>query len=427
MQAPLAQISWYHHITLLDKVKETDHRLFYIQKTVEHGWSRNVMVLQIESELHKRQGALTNNFKQTIPDFNSDLTQQLFKDPYNFDFLSLGKEAKERDLENGLIENIIKVLLELGDGFAFKGKQYLLKAGEKEYFLDLLFYHTGLRRHIVIELKIGEFLPEYVGKMNLYLGLADDKLKGQYDEPSIGLILCKTKDKIVAEYALRDTSKPIGIAEYKINQLLPEDIKGELPSIEELEQELDKEIEQNLNPVDARLKAVKERIKSLQSDEIKTPATYELLQNIFEKGVKPLFQQIIQKMMDEFNEAFFSQTASWTCGNRIVHSIAEVEEFWKKEESLRGNDKLSFSYGLHGFRKGGTENLGAHIDLSVRLDTYSYGIYLDHKNESFIKKLYDKPLTQEDIQKILDALIIKVLERMEWIVEHLNTLSKKQI
>lgn len=235
VQVPLAQLTWYHHITLLDKIKDPKIRNFYIQKTAENGWSRNVMVHQIESGLHKRQGTLTNNFQLTLPSYDSELALQLFKDPYHLDFVMLTEEAKERDLEDVLMNHITKLLLELGDGFAFMGRQKRFEAGGKEFFIDLLFYHTKLRRYVIIDLKIGEFEAEFVSKMNLYLGVADNTLRGKYDESSIGLILCKTKNKIVAEYALRDTNKPIGIAEYKIGAMLPEDIKGKLPSIEEIE------------------------------------------------------------------------------------------------------------------------------------------------------------------------------------------------
>lgn len=180
VQAPLAQLTWYHHITLLDKVKDPTARLFYIYKTIENRWTRNELLHQIDSNLFARQGSLTSNFKATLQGESTALTQQLFKDPYYFDFLDLGEKAKERDIENALTENITKFLLELGEGFAYMGRQRKLLAGEKEYFIDLLFYHTKLRRHIIIELKIGDFLPEYVGKMNLYLGLADDQLRGEH-------------------------------------------------------------------------------------------------------------------------------------------------------------------------------------------------------------------------------------------------------
>lgn len=239
VQQSVAQLPWGHNCTLLDKLDTIEERLFYAQKAVTYGWTRDLLVQQIENGLYKRQGALTSNFQLALPDYDSELAFQLFKDPYQLDFIMLGEKAKERDLENALMNHITKLLLELGDGFAFMGRQKRLELGGKEFFIDLLFYHTKLRRHIIIELKIGEFEPEFVSKMNLYLGIADDTLKGKYDNTSIGLILCKTKNKIIAEYTLRDTSKPIGITEYKITEKLPEDIKGELPSIEEIETWLD--------------------------------------------------------------------------------------------------------------------------------------------------------------------------------------------
>jgi predicted nuclease of restriction endonuclease-like (RecB) superfamily len=247
VQAPLAQLTWYHHITLLDKVKDPEIRQFYIIETSKNGWSRNMMVHQIESGLHTRMGAAITNFSTTLPPYQSDLVQQIFKDPYNFDFLQTTRLAKERELEAALIDHITKFLLELGEGFAFLGHQYRLKSGDTEFEVDLLFYHTRLRRYIVIDLKIGDFQAEFVGKMNLYLGLVDDTLKGIYDENSIGLILCKSKNKSIVEYALRDTGKPIGISQYNITELLPDNIKSELPSIEELEQILDQDLNKQAN------------------------------------------------------------------------------------------------------------------------------------------------------------------------------------
>jgi predicted nuclease of restriction endonuclease-like (RecB) superfamily len=247
VHAPLAQLTWYHHITLLDKVKDPEIRQFYIIETSKNGWSRNMMVHQIESGLHTRKGSAITNFKTTLPSYDSDLVQQIFKDPYNFDFLQTTRLAKERELEVALIDHITKFLLELGEGFAFLGHQYHLKSGDSEFEVDLLFYHTRLRRYIVVDLKIGDFQAEFVGKMNLYLGLVDDTLKGTYDENSIGLILCKSKNKSTVEYALRDTGKPIGISQYNITELLPDNIKSELPSIEELEQILDQGLNKQAN------------------------------------------------------------------------------------------------------------------------------------------------------------------------------------
>jgi len=238
VQAALAQITWYHNIALLEKTKSADERLWYAEQAVLNGWSRNVLVMQIETGLYRRQGKAQTNFSQTLPAPQSDLAQQLLKDPYNFDFLTLSKEAHEKDLEAALVEHIRKFLLELGRGFSFVGSQYPLEVGGEDFRIDLLFYHLKLRCFIVIDLKMGAFRPEDAGKMNFYLSAVDDLLRHPDDQPSIGLVLCKAKNGVVAEYALRDMSKPLGISEFRYLEALPEDLKGTLPSIEELEAEL---------------------------------------------------------------------------------------------------------------------------------------------------------------------------------------------
>jgi predicted nuclease of restriction endonuclease-like (RecB) superfamily len=210
VQATLAQISWYHNITLLEKLETVEDRTWYAARVVENGWSRNVLVHQIESGLHRRQGQAVTNFARTLPAPQSELAQQLLKDPYTFDFLTLSEEALERDLERGLLEHIRKFLLELGVGFAFVGSQYPLEVGGQDFYLDLLFYHFRLRCFVVIELKISEFQPEFAGKMNFYLSAVDDLLRHPDDQPSISIILCKTKNKVIVEYSLRDTNKPMG-------------------------------------------------------------------------------------------------------------------------------------------------------------------------------------------------------------------------
>lgn len=238
VQQAAAQIPWFHNCVLLDKVKDPEERAWYIGKTLEHGWSRNVLVLQIESGLHRRQGKAVTNFEATLPDPRSDLARQLLKDPYNFDFLTLGDDAHERELERGLLGHIRSFLLELGVGFAFVGSQHHLEVGGEDFYIDLLFYHLKLRAYVVIELKTTEFKPEYAGKMNFYLSAVDDLLRHPSDEPSIGLILCKGKNQVMAEYALRDMGKPIGISGFKLAEALPESLKGQLPTIADLEAEL---------------------------------------------------------------------------------------------------------------------------------------------------------------------------------------------
>ncbi len=240
VQQAVAQIPWGHNCIILDKIKDDKEREFYINETVKNGWSRNVMVHQIESNLYQRQiqSDKTHNFKTTLTKPQSDLAHEILKDPYNFDFLSLGQEAKEKDLENALVEHITKFLLELGAGFAFIGRQYHLEVDNQDFYIDLLFYHTRLHAYVVIELKLDDFKPEYAGKLNFYLSVIDKTLRNNNDKPSIGIILCKNKNKIVAEYSLQDMTKPIGVSEYQLTEAIPEDLKSSLPSIEELENEL---------------------------------------------------------------------------------------------------------------------------------------------------------------------------------------------
>ncbi len=238
VQQVAGQIPWFHNCVILDKIKNTDEREFYIRQTIENGWSRSILVLQIESKLYERQGKAQTNFVRTLPKEQSDLANQLLKDPYNFDFLTIGLEAHERELESNLLQNIKEFMLELGVGFAFVGSQYHLEIGGQDFYIDLLFYHLKLRSFVAIDLKTVDFKPEFSGKMNFYLSAIDDLLKHADDNPSIGLILCKTKNKIIVEYALRDTSKPIGVSSVKLTENLPDEIKRNMPSIEEIEAEL---------------------------------------------------------------------------------------------------------------------------------------------------------------------------------------------
>lgn len=238
VQEVLAQITWFSNITVLDKVKQPNEREWYIKKAIEHGWSRNVLVHQIESGLIHRQGKAITNFHATLPMPQSDLAHEMLKDPYTFDFLSVGEEAHERDIEAELVKHITKFLLELGTGFSFVGKQFHLEVGGEDFYIDLLFYHLKLRCYVVIELKATAFRPEYAGKLNFYLSAVDATLRHEADNPTIGLILCKDRNRLIAEYALKDLNKPVGVSEYQLVAAIPENLKGNLPTVEELEAEL---------------------------------------------------------------------------------------------------------------------------------------------------------------------------------------------
>jgi predicted nuclease of restriction endonuclease-like (RecB) superfamily len=232
------QIPWGHIKIILDKVKNIEDAQFYISETCSNGWSRDVLALQIKSNLYGRQGKAITNFSVTLPSPQSDLAQQTIKDPYTFDFLTMTKPYNERDIENQLIENITSFLLELGKGFAFIGKQYHLTVGDNDYYLDLLFYHIKLRCYVVVELKNTEFKPEYAGKLNFYLSAVDSLLKSENDKPTIGIMLCRDKNKIETEFALRDMNKPMGVSEFIFTEILPDELKSDLPTIEEIEEGL---------------------------------------------------------------------------------------------------------------------------------------------------------------------------------------------
>ena len=240
VQQVVAQIPWGHNIVILDKVNNLEERKWYIKKSAQNGWSRNVLVHQIESNLYQRQvlAEKVSNFENRLPSPQSELAVQTMKDPYVFDFIAFNEDMLERDIEQALVRDVTRLLLELGTGFAFLGNQYHLNVGGDDFYIDLLFYNINLRCYVVIELKTGDFKPEYAGKLNFYLSAVDGILKKEQDNPSIGLLLCKSKNNVVAEYSLKDMSKPIGVSEYKITSSLPDNLEQQLPSIEDIQKRI---------------------------------------------------------------------------------------------------------------------------------------------------------------------------------------------
>ncbi|MEJ7778677.1 MAG: PDDEXK nuclease domain-containing protein [Daejeonella sp.] len=236
-QQPVAKVPWGHNILIFTKSSSIEEALFYIQQTLQNGWSRSVLALQLKTNLYERAGKAINNFSQTLTSPQSDLARETLKDPYAFDFIAMAQPYRERDIEDRLVQHITKFLLELGKGFAFVGQQYHLEIAENDYYIDLLFYHTRLKCYVVIELKNTRFIPEYAGKLNFYLSAVDSLLKDESDKPTIGIILCREKNNIEAEFSLRDLNKPIGISEFNLTEIIPEELKSSLPTIEEIENE----------------------------------------------------------------------------------------------------------------------------------------------------------------------------------------------
>jgi predicted nuclease of restriction endonuclease-like (RecB) superfamily len=238
----LFQIPWGHNIVIIQKCKDVEEALFYVNNTIKNGISRSVLIHQIESKLYERQAKAITNFSDTLPPSQSDLAKELLKDPYNFDFLTLTQDYNERELEDALCENITKFLLELGSGFAFVGRQYKLIVGGEEFKIDLLFYHLKLRCYVVVELKAVDFKPEFAGKLNFYTAVVDGEVKAKEDNPTIGILICKSKNDLIVEYALKGVEKPLGVSEYELTEILPKEFKSSLPTVEELENELNKEL-----------------------------------------------------------------------------------------------------------------------------------------------------------------------------------------
>ncbi len=238
VQQVVANLPWGHNVRLMEAVKDPEERLWYAQQAIEQGWSRNMLLLHIDKQLYRERTSAVTNFDRTLPATQSDLARELLKDSYQLDFLSLAPNMQEQDYQKALVNHIRDFLLELGVGFAFVGSHYCLKVGGEDFFVDLLFYHLKLRCYVVIDLKMGEFQPEFSGKMNFYVSAVDDLLRHPEDRPTIGMILCRSKNRAIAEYALRDVQKPIGIATHRLATELPEALKTQLPSVERLEQEL---------------------------------------------------------------------------------------------------------------------------------------------------------------------------------------------
>ena len=240
LQVALADLTWYHLQTLMDKVSDRSAYLWYANKALENGWSRNILLHQIETCLYERQSIAgkSENFERVLPSPQSELARDTLKNPYVFDFIEIRDDIIEREIENELVANIAKTLIELGTGFAFLGNQYHITVGNDDYYLDLLFYNTRLRCYVVVELKAGKFKPEYAGKLNFYLSAVDDMLRHEYDNPSIGILLCKERDKLTAEYALRDINKPIGVSEYRLSDYVPQALVDTLPSAEDIEKRI---------------------------------------------------------------------------------------------------------------------------------------------------------------------------------------------
>ena len=365
-------IPWGHHTLILTKAKDPEEAIFYIVKTIQNGWSRSVLQMQIESDLYNRQGKALTNFDITLPAPQSDIARETIKNPYNLDFLTLAEDVKEIEFERALIQHMKKFLLELGKGFAYVGNQFNINVEDDDFFLDLLFFNINLNCFVIFELKVTDFAPEYAGKLNFYMTTIDKQIKGQNHNPTIGVLLCKTPNKTVIEYSIKDINKPLGVSEYIIKKAVPKELKSGLPTVKELEQELEKEIEVTKNPLDEKLEKLKMIIDSSTKEEIKVEKSKETASRIKEELLFPIMNNIIQilkekQIADLFIEYYHTIGVN---GNEYRDRTGFDKEF----NLLERIDKLNFRIGLNTFKKSGTEPFDYSITYDIKLGNYKYNL-----------------------------------------------------
>jgi predicted nuclease of restriction endonuclease-like (RecB) superfamily len=422
IQQLVIQIPWTYHQVLLDKVKTIEERIFYMQKALGNAWSRNVLAFQIDNQLFERDGKSITNFNERLPEPQSDLATAMLKNPYIFDFLSFGDEIQEKELEKALIHHLEKFMLELGRGFSYVGSQYRINVDGNEYFPDLVFYNFNLHCFVIFELKIGEFKPEFAGKLNFYVTAFDNNVKSEKHSPTIGVLLCKTPSETVIRFSLEKIDSPIGVSDYKLAKSIPKELKSGMPTIKELEEEVTQEIERLKGPSENRWDNLKKKLASLNKGEIKKTANQELLNSLFDSSIKPLFEALI-KRLDQFALEFISSSYQWSSNNISLNSLDALEIGWKKGSMLKNSREVHFGYRLNGLVKGGVEGTDVYETLVFIMDQYWYGFRLiNHNNQQpFLKKLYDDQLTGQDILQIIDLTCEHLMDNIDHLIEYMNS------
>lgn len=412
VQANLAQLPWYHHITLLDKVKDFETRIFYIQKSIENGWSRDVMVHQITSSLHERLGNSITNFKQTLPPIQSELAHQTLKNPYVLDFLNLSEDFKEKDLEKALVNGVKNFLLELGSGFAFVGNQKKFTVEDDEFFLDLLFYNYRLHCFVVIELKIGEFKPEFAGKLNFYINVVNEQLKGKEDNQTIGILLCKTPNQTVVRFSLQDIQQPIGVSEYHLQNVLPEKLRDGLPSVEEFEEELDREYQELKSPLYLKLEKIKHLLNQTAEDQhLREVKSNQIVRTVFHSFFAPLTELIFLLMKEKLSPMFIQTRISLNVNLHEMDTLVDVE-LKVIQPIIHGNNyeeinKLGIFVQGIGFKAAGVKSFDHWERLTIRLEKYAMfvGIREAKGEDIWMEKLYHEKPTAKEIQDLAERYL----------------------
>lgn len=404
--AVLAIVPWGHHIQIVTKSQSVDEALFYVQQTALHNWKRTVLIYQIESGLFQRKGKAYNNFEITLPKVQSELATELLKNPYNIGFLNLTEEANERDLENAILANLKKFLMEMGVGFSFYGQQFHIKVGEKDYYIDLIFYHTRLHCYFVIELKVTEFEPEHAGKLEFYITAVDEQIKLPEDSPTIGLLLCKTADKIIVEYTLKTKTKPMGVAEYK--HVIPKELRDELPDEEILKQELEKEIIIPQKPINEKINKLKEIVQRIKTDPADLEKNNDLVKKVFANIVRPLIAFIETKMVD-VKPLFQKTRIEWRLNEKHLGAYVTSYDVDVHLTTTENVWVFGFEFALETFIHGGVKAFNVWHRLEINLDKHKYTIGPE-RGKVWMEKVYSRFPSENELDELANRFVENMLD-----------------
>jgi predicted nuclease of restriction endonuclease-like (RecB) superfamily len=411
----LGIIPWGHHILIFTKIKNVPEAIFYIQQTATHDWTRALLEYHIESGLYHQKGKGLNNFSSTLPKLQGQLANDFLSNTYNLDFLGLTEDATEQDLKNAILANIKKFLLAFGTGFSFYGQQHRIKVGGKDFYLDLLFYHTQLHCFFVVELKVTDFEPEFVGKLGFYVTAVDKQLRSPVDNPTIGLLLVKSADKMVVEYSLTTESRPIGISEYK--HKLPDAWKKALPDEEILKTELAKEITVPVNPMDEKLDQLKSLINKLGGVEADIEKTMELTEQIYNKILLPLKDLVAQKIRpiaEYFNKIFID----FWYNSSSINNFPDVSQLGNLFNANGNIWMLGFNVRLEGLKKGKTKAFNTNGRLEIKLDKYHYQLGV-HPELNWREDVYRTFPTEIELQRYAEMFVTKLIDEISPQVQQL--------
>lgn len=412
-----AQITWAHNIVLLFKLQSIEDRIFYAEKTIQNGWSRRVLEIQIDSKLHERTGKAITNFESTLPAPQSDLARESFKNPYVFDFLAMGEEMQERELEKALIAHIKKFMLELGKGFAYVGNQYHLEVSDNDYFLDLLFFNYHLNCFVIFELKVGDFEPEFAGKLNFYINTVDEKIKTTNNNPTIGILLCKTPNKTVVEYALRGVKNPLGVSDYELSKALPQKLKSDLPTIEELEKEMEKSFEELQTPSERKLNRIKDLISQLKFPEADEKKNEKHCKAMFDKVVLPI-KHNLEKSLKEVIAMFASVEWLIAVGSTGYYEESDAAKELAKHKTV---GELRLELRLHGFKKGGVKAFGIWCEMNIDLQEFYYKIGRNRNADSlWLENVYRLMPTKAEMKKLEEKFSESLFTDIEQNIERIK-------